>query len=511
MAKSTDGQNKETNSGTATPQPEVSISAPLLVWFRDDLRISDNPALNEAAETGRTLLCIYVLDQESPDIRPLGGAAKWWLANSLRALAQSIASRGGTLILRQGKALDIIPLIARQIGASAVHWNRRYDAAGIAIDDAVTKALATRAIPVRTFQASLLFEPSSIRTSTGTPYAVFTPFWRQARSLDLPRQPLPAPSRIASAPQASGLVSEKVENWKLEPLRLDWPTGLRKTWTPGEAGARARAEEFFTFGLPGYAKLRDRPDLPNTSRLSPHIRFGEISPFQLWHAARNAIVAPAGTRPDAHDLEKFLAEIGWREFSHHLLHHHPGLGSRNFQPQFDRFPWKNDSIALQLWQTGKTGYPIIDAGMRELWKTGWMHNRVRMLVASFLVKHMLVDWRVGEAWFWDTLVDADIANNPSGWQWVAGSGADAAPYFRIFNPVMQGETHDPAGDYVRRWVPELAQMPREFIHEPWRAPPITLRVDNVVIGKTYPEPMIDHRVARERALAAFRGIGRIAS
>jgi deoxyribodipyrimidine photo-lyase len=491
---------------SSVPRTAASIAAPIIVWFRDDLRISDNPALNEAVETGRTVLCVFIHDEESPGIRPLGGAAKWWLAGSLRALTQSIATRGGALVLRKGNAVEIISSLARQIGAAAVHWNRRYDAAGIAIDDAATKSLAARNIPVRTFQASLLYEPRDVRTLSGGYFTVFTPFWRQARARDLPRAPLSAPTKITGIPQINGLVSEKLEHWKLEPNEPDWAGSLRQAWKPGEGGARQRAEEFLMSGLPGYAKQRDRPDLPHTSRLSPHLRFGEISPFQLWHAARLAITSPRGARPDALDLEKFLSEIGAREFSYHLLHHNPNLGSQNFQPQFDRFPWTDDSAAPKRWRTGQTGYPIIDAGMRELWTTGWMHNRLRMLTASFLVKHMLVDWRIGEAWFWDTLVDADIANNPYNWQWVAGSGADAAPYFRIFNPVMQGETYDPAGGYVRRFVPELAEMPKEFIHEPWRAPAMTLRSAGVTIGVTYPEPAIDHRAARDRALAAFAAL-----
>jgi deoxyribodipyrimidine photo-lyase len=323
----------------------------------------------------------------------------------------------------------------------------------------------------------------------------------------MPRAPLPAPARITTNPQSNGLISDTLDNWRLEPVKPDWAGGLRKSWTPGEAGARARTDKFLTEGLPGYANLRDRPDLSHTSRLSPHLRFGEISPFQLWHAARLSITSPRGDkRPDVTDLEKFLTELGWREFSYHMLHHNPNLHTRNYQPQFDRFPWKEDSATLTAWQIGATGYPIVDAGMRQLWTTGWMHNRVRMLVASFLVKHLLIDWRIGEAWFWDTLVDADVANNPSGWQWVAGSGADAAPYFRIFNPVMQGETYDPEGDYVRRWVPELARMPREFVHEPWRAPAMTLQRAEISIGKNYPEPAVDHRAARDRALAAFAAL-----
>ena len=492
---------------SSMPPTATSIAAPVIVWFRDDLRISDNPALNEAVETGRPIICLYTRDEESSGLRPLGAAARWWLAGSLRALSKAIADRGNVLLLRTGKAADIVPALARLVGADAVHWNRRYDAGGIAADDAVTKALSARNVKARTFQANLLYEPRNVRTVSGRPYTVFTPFWRQARSLEMPRAPLPAPAKITPAPQSNGLIGDNLDNWRLEPTKPDWAGGLRKSWTPGEAGARARTEQFLTNGLPGYATLRDRPDLRHTSRLSPHLRFGEISPFQLWHAARLSITSPRGDRrPDAADLEKFLSELGWREFSHHLLHHNPRLHSDNYQRQFDHFPWKDDSAALTAWQTGSTGYPIVDAGMRELWTTGWMHNRVRMLVASFLVKHLLVDWRIGEAWFWDTLVDADIANNPSGWQWVAGSGADAAPYFRIFNPVMQGETHDPDGDYVRRWVPELAEMPREFIHEPWRAPAMTLRIAGISIGKNYPEPAVDHRAARDRALAAFAAL-----
>ena len=308
MAKSTQGRTGTTDTDASVSPADISIAAPIIVWFRDDLRLSDNPALSEAVESGRTLLCVYVLDEESENIRPLGGAAKWWLANSLRALTQSLAKRGGSLVLRRGKSADIIPSLANQIGAAAVHWNRRYDAAGTAVDDAVATALAAHHVAVRTFQASLLHEPRSIRTSTGTPYSVFTPFWRQARSLDVPRQPLPAPARLTNAPQASNLVSEKLENWNLEPSSPDWAQGLRETWKPGEAGAQARADEFFASGLPGYAKLRDRPDLPHTSRLSPHLRFGEISPFQLWHTARLAMASPRDKRADAADLDKFLAE-----------------------------------------------------------------------------------------------------------------------------------------------------------------------------------------------------------
>ncbi len=275
---------------------------------------------------------------------------------------------------------------------------------------------------------------------------------------------------------------------------------MRETWNPGEKSARARLAAFLKTGLAGYSGDRDRPDRAGTSGLSPHLRFGEISPRQIWHAARFA----ADERPAlSGDAEKFLSELGWREFCRHLLFDVPELASRNLQPQFDAFPWQRDDKALSAWQRGRTGYPIVDAGMRELWHTGVMHNRVRMVVASFLVKHLLIDWRDGEAWFWDTLVDADPGSNPANWQWVAGSGADAAPYFRVFNPILQGEKFDSDGGYVRRWVPELARLPDQLIHQPWSAAPLELAAAGVELGKDYPRPIIDHKVGRERALAAY--------
>jgi deoxyribodipyrimidine photo-lyase len=463
--------------------------APVIVWFRDDLRIADHPALAAAARADAPLLCLYILDEDSA--RPLGGAARWWLAGSLRALGQELQKKGSRLVLRQGPATRVVPAFAAEVGARVVHWNRRYEAQGIAADERVAAALNKSGVAVETHHANLLVEP------TDKPPKVFTPFWRRLCAGEPPRQPLRAPGHLPAAPQVT---SERLDDWRLEPTKPDWAGGLRATWTPGEAGARVRLKQFLQKRIAGYASRRDRPDDEATSRLSPHLRFGEISPFQVWHAAQFVAEKDQHVR---RDIEKFLSELGWREFSYHLLHGFPALASRNLQDRFDAFPWANNDSVLRAWQRGLTGYPIVDAGMRQLWQTGWMHNRVRMVVASFLVKHLLINWTEGERWFWDTLVDADPANNPASWQWVAGCGADAAPYFRIFSPILQGEKFDPDGRYVREFVPELARLSNAVVHKPWTAPPLMLREAGVTLGKTYPEPVVAHAQARQRALAAF--------
>ena len=469
-----------------------------IVWFRDDLRVADHPALTAAVDSGRPVVCVYCFDQVSADIRPLGAASLWWLHHALAALDQDLAARGTRLVLRRGPAGDAIRALVREVDAGAVYWNRRYDAAGIAIDSALKTELKAGGCEVRSFHANVLFEPQAIRTQTGAPFRVFTPFWRAARASGTPRRPLTAPAAIAGFDGA--IASDALDDWRLLPTAPDWAGGLRDAWKPGAAGAQARLDRFIAEGLPRYADERDRPDLPATSRLSPHLRFGEISPFEVWHAV--APLTVTGDIGHAH-IEKFLAEVGWREFAHHLLHHFPALATANFQPAFDSFPWQADAGFLAAWRKGLTGYPIIDAGMRELWTTGWMHNRVRMIVASFLVKHGLQDWRTGEVWFWDTLVDACPANNAASWQWVAGSGADAAPYFRIFNPVLQAAKFDPEGAYVRRWVPELAGLPTKWLHEPWKAPRSVLASAGITLGRTYPAAIIDLDAGRDRALAAF--------
>jgi deoxyribodipyrimidine photo-lyase len=483
----------------------VAQARPIIVWFRDDLRLSDHPALHEAASRRLPVICLYVRDERGPALRPpaarpLGGAARWWLAQSLRALGNDLAAIGGSLVLRKGPAASAIAALAREANASAVFWNEIAQAPHQAVAGDVEAALTSDGISSQIFPGDLLVEPKAIRNKENRGLRVFTPFWRRVQLLGEPPKPLPAPKKLTSVP---GIASEAVGDWALEPTRPDWAGGLRESWIPGEAAAQARLKTFLDDSVRGYTGDRDRPDRDGTSRLSPHLRFGEISPRQVWHAARFA----AAEHPRlAGDIDKFLSELGWREFCRHLLFDVPDLAERNLQEQFDAFPWRRDARALKAWQRGRTGYPIVDAGMRELWHTGVMHNRVRMAVASFLVKHLLIDWRAGEQWFWDTLVDADAGSNPANWQWVAGSGADAAPYFRVFNPILQGEKFDPDGAYVRRWVPELAQLPNGLIHQPWTATPIELASAGIALGKTYPQPIVDHKQGRERALAAYAKI-----
>lgn len=482
------------NEASLTPPSPPSI----IVWFRDDLRLTDHPALHAAAKTGQPVVCLYVFDESVG--RAPGGAARWWLAQSLRALGAGIAARGGSLVLRRGPAAKVIPEVVSESGARAVYWNAIAQAPHQALESQLAATLSKLGIDSQSFPGDLLVPPSAIRNKEGRGLRVFTPFWRRVLSLGDPPKPLPAPKQLRPAP---GIASDRLESWELDPSRPDWAGGLRESWTPGEASARARLRTFLEQGARDYVADRDRPDRDGTSRLSPHLRFGELSPRQVWHAARFAAAEDPTLVPG---VEKFLSELGWREFCRHLLHDHPDLASANLQTNFDGFPWAPDGKALSAWQRGRTGYPIVDAGLRELWHTGVMHNRVRMVVASFLVKHLLIDWHEGEAWFWDTLVDADAGSNPANWQWVAGCGADAAPYFRVFNPQLQGEKFDPDGAYVRRWVPELKDMPAKLIHRPWQATPIELASAGITIGKTYPPPIVDHARGRERALAAYAKI-----
>lgn len=480
------------------PVPPPPHVAPSLVWFRDDLRLTDNPALHAATQQGRAVIALYVLDEESPGLRRLGGAARWWLHRSLASLAEDLETIGVPLVLRQGRAGQVLRDLAGETGVGAVYWNRRYRPAEVAVDTAVMSDLRAAGCEVVSFQANLLFEPWTMQTGSGQPFRVFTPFWKAARAKGVARAPLPTPRPVSN--RAPAHRSEPLADWALLPTRPDWAGEIAAAWTPGEAAAKAGLAEFLDGALPRYARERDRPGIDGTSRMSPHLRFGEISPFQIWHATI--------ARKNASGVDKFLSELGWREFSWHLLHHFGDLEIRNVNQKFDAFPWRDDEAGFRAWTRGLTGYPIVDAGMRQLWRTGWMHNRVRMVAASFLIKHLMIDWRRGEEWFWDTLVDADPANNPASWQWVAGSGADAAPYFRVFNPMLQGEKFDPAGTYVRKWVPELARLPDRWIHRPWEAPPAHLESAAVVLGETYPNPLVDHASSRRRALDAFAGLGR---
>jgi deoxyribodipyrimidine photo-lyase len=480
------------------------VAAPALVWFRDDLRLSDNPALTAALETGAPILCLFVLDEVSEGLRPLGGASRWWLHGSLASLDKALRALGSELYLLRGAAADLIERLVVETGASAVFWNRRYSAAEIAIDAAIKKRLTDKRIAARSFNGRLLHEPWEIKNRSGRPFQVFTPYWRAARLMPVP-VPLPAPKQIQAGRWPDLLQKRQIglSNLRLEPSTPDWAGGLKSTWLRGEAAAQAALLHFLDTALAGYARNRNFPAIAGTSRLSPHLRFGEISPRQVWHAVQ----ARLAQGPElAQDAEKYLNEVIWRDFCHQILHDHPHLPSSPHSSRFDQFPWENDPRALEAWQKGRTGYPIVDAGMRQLWQTGWMHNRARMIAASFLIKHLLTDWRHGEAWFWDTLVDADAANNAFGWQWTAGSGPDSAPFHRIFNPLAQGEKFDPDGDYVRAYVPELAALPSSLIHRPWEAPSGLLHSAGIALGQTYPLPVVPHGPARERALEAFRSL-----
>jgi deoxyribodipyrimidine photo-lyase len=476
------------------------LGRPLLWWVRRDLRLADNPALHAAARAGAPLLAVYVLDDETPGRWAAGGASRWWLHGSLEALAEDLAALGVRLVLQRGRAARLVAELAAATGAQAVVAGRVHEPWALAEEEALRSRLP-EGVALRLAAGSLLFDPESLRNQAGRPFQVFTPFWKACLAASPPGPPRPVPAGLAGF--RADVDSEALEDWQLLPEAPDWAAGLREAWTPGEVGAWARWEAFAGQGLADYAAGRDRPDLAGTSRLSPHLHFGEISIRALWHAA--AGLADQGRAPAA-AVQAFLRELGWREFSAHLLHHWPELPEQPLRAQFRDFPWASDPAALRAWQQGLTGYPIVDAGMRELWHTGWMHNRVRMIVASFLVKDLLVPWQQGAAWFHDTLVDADLASNAASWQWVAGCGADAAPYFRIFNPVLQGRKFDPAGDYVRRWVPELARLPLQHIHDPWNAPAGVLASAGLRLGADYPQPRVDHAQARDRALAAFASL-----
>jgi deoxyribodipyrimidine photo-lyase len=470
--------------------------APVLVWFRQDLRVADNPALHAAAATGRPLLPVYILDDDAPGRWRPGGAARWWLHGALAALAAELARRGARLVLRRGPAARVLPELAAEAGAGAVYWNRCYEPWAIARDSALKTALKARGIAIESFNAALLFEPWELTTQGGTPFKVFTPFHKSTLKAPPRAAPLPAPAALNGV--AAAPAGEDLDAWALRPTRPDWAAGLRAAWTPGEAGAAAARRRVLDGPVADYARGRDLPGRALTSRLSPHLHAGDIGPRQIWHATL-AREQTAGTA-------SFLRELIWREFAYHLLYHFPTLPDEPLRPEFRAFPWAADAKLLTAWQRGRTGYPIVDAGMRELWATGWTHNRVRMIAASLLVKHLLQPWTAGAAWFWDTLVDADLANNSASWQWVAGCGTDAAPYFRVFNPVLQGLKFDGDGDYVRRWVPELAKLPDVWLHRPWEAPADVLAAAGVRLGRDYPAPIVDLNDGRARALAAFETI-----
>jgi deoxyribodipyrimidine photo-lyase len=474
------------------------MSTPIIYWYRNDLRLSDLRGMAHAAASGRPVLACYILDEVSQGAWRPGGASRWWLHQSLLSLSRDIEASGGRLYLARGEPAQILADLARQSGATDIYCCRQYEPWAAQLEERVYRKLATMDVSLKRFSGTLLWEPEIVANKAGTPFKVFTPFWRNCLTRDEPALPLGRPDKHTWY-QGAG-PGGALQDWQLIPSRPDWSQGWEEVWQPGEAGANAQLEAFLSHRVGDYGAGRDHPAQASTSLLSAHLHFGEISPARVFHRTREAIAVNPAL---AGDGEKFLSEVGWREFSHHLLFHFPHIPEKAFKVNFDAFPWVGSRDNLERWQQGLTGYPLVDAGMRELWATGYMHNRVRMLAASFLCKHLLIDWRAGQAWFWDTLVDADLANNACGWQWVAGSGADASPYFRIFNPVTQAQKFDRAGDYIKRWIPELSALPDRYIHQPWEAPEAILGQCGVRLGETYPLPLVDHRHARESALAAY--------
>ena len=469
---------------------------PIIYWFRQDLRLEDLPALHAAAGSGAPIIPCFIIDHETPGQWAPGNASHWWLRQSLRALAGSIEELGGNLLVRSGRSEDVLDELVTETGAHAVYCSQAYEPWNRQLEQRLGKRLGDQGIALHCLPGALIFTPGDVLNQAGLPFKVFTPFWRHCRR-QLPDGSLfAAPQRGAFAGNTPpGLTPDE---WPLtcscvQPI-ADWGS----LWQPGATGAMAALDRFLGDALPGYREDRDIPSLPGTSRLSPHLHWGEISPRQVAHVLRAR--APGDTEDDQ---EKFLAELGWREFNQHLLFHFPHIDEQPFKDDFKGMPWQSNAEAFEAWKAGRTGYPIVDAGMRELRATGFMHNRVRMICASFLTKHLLVPWQWGARWFWEMLVDADLANNSGGWQWVAGCGADASPWFRVFNPILQGKKFDPQGRYVRYWVPELAALPDRYLHAPWDVPPILLAEADLVLGDTYPHPIVDHAEARAQALAAY--------
>ena len=460
-----------------------------IVWFRQDLRLCDNPAWTLACNNHDFVLPLYIHDTSTLNI---GGAQQWWLHHSLISLDNGLNQIGLNLCLRRGKPLDILEQYVRDHKIEAIYWNRCYEPLAIERDTNIKQFFKTLGILVYSANGSLLHEPWDITNKSGQFFKVFTPFWNTClKQINIPNEykPINAPNMVAAN-------SDTLTSWTLLPTAPNWAQEFGNYWQPGENGALAKLADFIDINLSGYNNSRDNPAKDATSKLSPHLHFGEISPWQIWRAINIVKLDP---KCDIKSIERFLAEIGWREFSYYLLYHRPSLPKANFKSNFDTFPWKNDNNLLKSWQTGQTGYPIIDAGMRELWNTGYMHNRVRMIVASFLTKDLLIDWRLGAEWFLDTLVDADLASNSASWQWVAGCGADAAPYFRIFNPILQGEKFDPEGAYIKKWVPELQSVSSKWIHKPWMDPSFELKLSD-----KYPKPIVDHAKARKMALFYYK-------
>lgn len=469
-------------------------SSTVIMWFRNDLRTHDNAAFFTACQNG-DVIPLYILDENVG--RSLGGAKKWWLHHAIQDLSTNIARLGGQLVLKKGDEASILKQLIAETGAKTIYWNRRYEPNCIQKDTALKSELTDFGIDVRSFSGFLLHEPTLVTTKAGTPFRVFTPFWKTLDSQVTEAPPLPEPDNFSQA--AVPINSDELSKWQLCPTNPDWASNFRQYATPGEKGARETLLQFLDGPVACYKENRDFPAKDGTSSLSPYLTFGEISPRQIWY---ESLTKDGG--------QAFRRQLGWRDFSYHLLFHNPKLSQTNFNSTFDNFSWSENPEGLERWKRGLTGYPIVDAGMRELWQTGYMHNRVRMIVASFLTKHLLIDWRVGEQWFWDTLLDADPANNAASWQWVAGSGADASPYYRIFNPIIQGKKFDSDGIYVRKYIPELKDLDNKFIHTPWEAQASELETASITLGENYPNPIVEHSLARNRALGAYKRMKEVA-
>ena len=466
-----------------------------ILWFRQDLRLADNAALSAIAQNHTNFLPVYIWDETNP--HPMGGAQQWWLHHSLAALDKSLQEKyGAPLLLLKGNPQDLLQQIVTSTKATSLFWNRCYEPHAIQRDTKIKEHFKTQ-LSVQSSNGSLLFEPWEVLNQSEKPFRVFTPFYKACLSRLKPAEPSGTPTGLKGI--SCSVKSHTLSDWNLLPTQPNWAKGFDPVWTPGEKGAHAQLKKFLDHGLHDYGKGRDFPAQESVSRLSPHLHFGEISPHQAWYAAQDSDATPQ-------NIAKFQSELGWREFSYYLLFHFPTLPKENFNPTFDQFQWVNNRAHLTAWQKGKTGYPLVDAGMRQLWATGWMHNRVRMVVASFLTKHLLIHWHKGADWFWDTLVDGDLASNSMGWQWVAGSGPDAAPYFRIFNPILQSVKFDPKGDYIRQWVPELKNLSDKDLHAPWEASITTLKQAGITLGDTYPRPIVDHDTARQKALGLYQGL-----
>lgn len=465
-----------------------------IVWFRKDLRLIDNPALHYACQHHDEILLLYILDEPLSFIK--SKAQSWWLHHSLNQLQNTLKHHQLKLILKQGSPQNILSTLVQAHQINAIYWNRCYEPQSISRDQSLKEFFKQNHIDVKSFNGSLLNEPWTVKNQQGQAFKVFTPFWKQC----LKQTQIISPQVISQWPKCIDCPSENINNWGLLPTSPNWADLFPSYWNPGEQGALEKLQKFLNHGMHIYKHGRDQPALKATSNLSPHLHFGEISPWQVFRTVSE--YALSHPEQEIH-TQHYLSELGWREFSYYLLYHFPRLPTDNFKPEFNAFPWHDNTKAFEQWKKGQTGYPIVDAGMRELWRTGTMHNRVRMIVASFLIKDLFIDWRKGAEWFEKTLLDADLASNSASWQWVAGSGADAAPYFRIFNPVLQGEKFDPEGEYVKHWVPELAKVPKKWIHHPWDAPP---HETGITLGIHYPHPMVSHNKAREQALQYYQNL-----